>query len=255
MHNLKELQDNLLENIMENDLSPKFIKQNGDIDTADRLGVHRDTILENFISSLKINYPGVWRLIGEDCARGVALAYSHDIDHLQNRENMNSFGDRFPEFLSNFASTCHLNYLPDFASLEWIRSRSYEAVNEEYLSAQDMQEFFINGDGNGKLILNSSVYFLESKFPLENIQRLLDNPEIKELNLDDSSSYIVVCRVQGKIETLYLSKNQWQFLYNLNNGDAIGKAIECFSNEEAEEQLSIMIQLLLSKQMIKEIVE
>lgn len=255
MHNLKELQDNLLENIMENDLSPEFIKQNGGIDTADRLGVHRDTILENFISSLKINYPGVWRLIGEDCARGVALAYSHDKDHLQNRENMNFFGDRFPEFLNNFASTRHLDYLPDFASLEWIRSRSYEAVNEEYLSAQDMQEFFINGDENGKLILNSSVYFLESKFPLENIQRLLDNPEIKELNLDDSSSHIIVCRVQGKIETLYLSKNQWQFLYNLNNGDAIGKAIECFSNEEAEEQLSIMIQLLLSKQMIKKIVE
>ena len=255
MHNLKELQDNLLENIMENDLSPKFIKQNGDIDTADRLGVHRDTILENFISSLKINYPGVWRLIGEDCARGVALAYSHDINHLQNRENMNFFGDCFPEFLSNFASTRHLGYLPDFASLEWIRSISYEAVNEEYLSAQDMQEFFINGDENGKLILNSSVYFLESKFSLENIQRLLDNPEIKELNLDDSSSNIIVCRVQGKIETLYLSKNQWQFLYNLNNGDAIGKAIECFSNEEVEEQLSVMIQLLLSKQMVKEIVE
>lgn len=255
MHNLKELQENLLESIMENNLSSEFIKQNGGIDTADRLGVHRDTILENFISSLKITYPGIWRLIGEDCARGVALAYSHDLDHLQNRENINSFGDRFPEFLSNFASTCHLDYLSDFAMLEWIRSRSYESVNEKFLSAQDMQEFFINGDENGKLILNSSVYFLKSKFPLGNIQRLLDDPEMKELNLDDSTEYIVVCRVQGKIETLYLSKNQWQFLYNLNNGDAIGKAIKCFSNEEVEKELSIMIQLLLSKQMVKEIAE
>ena len=118
-----------------------------------------------------------------------------------------------------------------------------------------MREFFINGDGNGKLVLNLSVYFSKSKFPLDSIQSFLDNPEIKELTLDNSSSNIIVCRVQGKIETLYLSKNQWQFLYNLNNGDAIGKAIECFSNEEVEEQLSIMIQLLLSKQMVKEIVE
>lgn len=255
MHNLKELQNNFLEIIMKDNLSPESVKENDGIDKADRLRVHRDTILENFISSLKITYPGVWRLVGEDCARGVALAYSHDLNHIQNRENMNSFGDRFPEFLSNFASTRHLDYLPDFAMLEWIRSRSYESVNEGFLSAQDMQEFFINGDENGKLLLNSSVYFLESKFPLENIQKLLDDPEIKELNLDDSAAYIIVCRVQGKIETLYLSKNQWQFLYNLNNGDVIGKAIECFSNEEIETELSIMIGLLLSKQMVREIVE
>lgn len=255
MRNLKELQDNLLNRIIDNDLAADFIKKKGNIDVSDRLMVHRETVLENLISGLKITYPYIWKLLGEECARGVALAYSHNIENLMSRDKINSFGDKFPEFLRNFPSTTDIGYLPDFAELEWLRSKSYESIREECLLPQDMQEFFINGDGNGKLVLNSSVYFSKSKFPLDSIQSFLDNPEIEELNLDNSSSNIIVCRVQGKIETLYLSKNQWQFLYNLNNGDAIGKAIECFSNEEVEEQLSIMIQLLLSKQMVKEIVE
>ncbi|MEM6339125.1 MAG: putative DNA-binding domain-containing protein [Pseudomonadota bacterium] len=255
MRNLKELQDNLLNRIIGNDLAAEFIKKKGNIDVSDRLMIHRETVLENLISGLKITYPYIWKLLGEECARGVALAYSHNIENLMSRDKINSFGDKFPEFLSNFSSTNNINYLPDFAELEWLRSKSYESIREEFLSPQDMQDFFINGDENGKLILNSSVYFLKSKFPLDSIQSFLEDPEIKELSLNDIGVYIIVCRVQGKIETLYLSKNQWQFLYNLNSGDAIGKAIECFSNEEVEEQLSIMIQLLLSKQMVKEIVE
>ncbi len=255
MHNLKELQSKLLLGIMENNLSLDFVKQNGDIDVVDRLQIHRDTVLENFVSSLKIIYPGVWRLVGEECARGVSLAYSHNLMHIRNRDDMNSFGEDFPEFLRNFASTNHLEYLADFAMLEWLRARSYEAMNESFLSIEDMQDFFINSDEGGRLELNSSIYFLKSRFPLMNIQELLDNPEINELIMDDSDSYIIVCRLQGKIETLYLLKNQWQFLYNLNNGDAIGKAIECFADKEVESELSTMIQLLLSKRMIKRIVE
>ena len=251
MPSLKALQENLLQSIMGNNLSPEFIKQNNGIDIADRLEVHRDTVLENFISSLKITYPGVWKLIGDDCARGVALAYSHDLSNLKTRAEINSFGDEFPEFLNNFESTKHLQYLYDFATLELFRSKSYGTIKESYLSTDEMQDFFINGDEGGKLKLNSSTYFLESKFPLMNIQELLDNPEINELVIKNSASYIVVCRVQGIIETLYLSKNQWQFLYSLKNSDTIGKAMESFTSEEVEIELSLMIQLLISKQMIK----
>ena len=174
MHSLKELQENLLQSIMGNNLSPESIKQNNNIDIADRLAVHRDTILENFISSLKITYPGVWKLIGNDCARGVALAYSHNLSNLKTRAEMNFFGDEFPEFLKNFESTNHLQYLHDFATLELLRSKSYGAINESCLSAEDMRDFFINGDEGGEFELNSSVYFLKSKFPLMNIQELLN---------------------------------------------------------------------------------
>ena len=134
MPSLKALQESLLHSIMGNNLSPEFIKQNNGIDISDRLAVHRDTVLENFISSLKITYPGVWRLIGEDCARGAALAYSHNLSNLKTRADMNAFGEGFPEFLRNFESTNHLKYLHDFARLELFRSRSYGSSNESCLS-------------------------------------------------------------------------------------------------------------------------
>jgi hypothetical protein len=253
MHNLKEIQDSLLDSIFNRQKSTEFIKQQGGIDIAERLQIHRDTVLENFVSALRISYPCIWKLIGDECARGVALAYSHDKNNLTDRANINLFGEKFPEFIASFESTKHLSYLSDFAKLEWLRTRSYEAIREIPLSVQDMQSFFMEGDENGKLEFNSSVFFLKSKFPLMNIQELLENSEIQELVMTDSLSFIVVCRLQGKIETLYLSQNQWQFLYNLNQGDTIGKAMECFIEEEVEVELSSAIQLLLSKQMIKRV--
>lgn len=47
-----------------------------------RLDVHRQTILENLVNTLKITYPYIWSLIGESCARGVALSYIHEPTHL-----------------------------------------------------------------------------------------------------------------------------------------------------------------------------
>jgi hypothetical protein len=254
MGNLKELQDDLFKRIIENRLSASFVKQQGGIKVSDRLSINRNTVLENLTSSLRITYPGIWRLIGDGCARGASLAYLQETENLVGRHNINSFGENFPTFLGRFQYTRHLDYLPEFAKLEWLCAKSYEAVKEDYLRAEDMQEFFVSFNMDGKFIFNASVFFLQSKFPLENIQNLLDDSGVESLDLKPNDTYIVVCRVQGNIETLYLTKNRWEFLHALSSGNTIGEAIEYFSNEELQSELIAMVQLLISKQMIKAIV-
>ena len=71
MPSLEMIQENLLKSIFGGKGTLDFIKANGSITAKQRLGVHQDTIFENFVTALEITYPGVWRLIGSDCARGV----------------------------------------------------------------------------------------------------------------------------------------------------------------------------------------
>ena len=255
MHSLENIQEKIQKAILGEETQLDFIKQKSPISTQDRITVHRDTVFENFITNLQIIYPGIWKLIGKDCAKGVALAYSHDFNNLTNRSQIGDFGANFPEFLSKFPSTKHLQYLPDYARLEWLKSKSYEAHNYEAIKIEELQSFFQGDIESYKLILNPSIFLFESRFPLMNIQELLENKDIDNLDLYETQCCIIVCRVQGKIETLYVENNQWSFLQAIHKGDLISDAMEVFSQEDMIDEITQIIHLMINKQMIIRIVK
>jgi len=166
VYNLNSIQAELHNAILGRDAKLDFIKQNGKISTNDRLSVHVDTVLENLVNSLYISYQGIWKLIGKDCARGVALAYIHSENSLMSRAAMSDFGANFPEFLNNFPSTKDLLYLKDYARLEWLRSKSYASPKAEMLNQQALQIALSNGIEKYKIQFNDSVYFMHSDFSL-----------------------------------------------------------------------------------------
>lgn len=252
MHSLEKIQENLLNSIFGSSKGElNYIKTNGLINAKQRLAVHQDTIFENFITVLKITYPGIWRLVGSDCARGLALAYGHEFINITDRSNINGFGKNFPDFLRKFPSTRHLDYLPDYAKLEWLRSRSYEAPSQNAISAELFNESMrINPEA---LIFefNNSVFFLKSSWPLAKMQRLLDDPDCEKINILNEECFILICRVHGRIETLFLEKEQWQFLFALKNGVTLGQALEQIaSSNDIDTKISIIIRLLFIKEMI-----
>lgn len=250
MHNLAAIQTDIKDIILGKNTSSQFIKPTENISAHERLMVHINTVFENFISSLRITYPGVWRLIGEDCARSVALAYGHDYRNLTSRAEINEFGGKFPEFLRVFASTKHLKYLPDFAHLELLKSKSYSAQKQNAISLETIQNYFESDIENCKMEFNNSIFFFQSNFPLMNIQELLDNSNLSELNLQKQTCFIIVCRVSGCIKTLYLTQKKWQFLKSLNDGDSMKIAMNIFTDKELLAEMPIIINLMISKQMI-----
>ncbi|CAF2028552.1 unnamed protein product [Rotaria magnacalcarata] len=135
-----------------------FIKTTGNVSNTERLLVHRYTILENFVNRLKINYPGIWKLLGETCARGAALAYSHKLNNITSRGGeVNKFGANFAVHLESFPSTLELTYLPDFARLEWLRSVSAEAKNEITIAPDKLAKMNPDKLEKYQLIFNSSL--------------------------------------------------------------------------------------------------
>jgi len=251
MLSLEKIQESLLDSILGGKENLAFIKANGLIKAEHRLRVHQDTIFENFVNALKITYPSIWRLIGSDCARGVALAYSHEFVNITDRSNISGFGENFPDFLEKFPSVKHLDYLPDYARIEWLRSRSYEAINQKIISAEKFNESMSSDPEAVIFKFNRSVFFLRSSWALAKIQRLLDEPDSEKIDIMHEECFLLICRVNGRIETLFLEEDQWKFLFALKNGITLGQALEQIgSSDDVDTKISAVIRLLFVKEMI-----
>ena len=187
MSKLANIQEQILESLISTKMDDlDFIKTTGNVSNTERLLVHRYTILENFVNRLKINYPGIWKLLGETCARGAALAYSHKLTNITSRGEVNKFGANFAVHLESFPSTLELTYLPDFARLEWLRSVSAEAKNEITIAPDKLAKMNPDKLEKYQLIFNSSVFFMKSTFPLMQIQDLINDKNSSEIMLSEN---------------------------------------------------------------------
>jgi hypothetical protein len=89
----------------------------------------------------------------------VALAYSHEFINITDRSNISGFGESFPDFLDKFPSTKHLDYLPDYAKIEWLRSRSYASLNQKTISSEQFNRSLSNDPEGALFEFNRSVFF------------------------------------------------------------------------------------------------
>lgn len=222
-----------------------FIKSYNGLGSGQRLLIHRQTILENFVNSLKISYPGIWQLLGEPCARGAGLSYAHDLANIPSAGKMAEFGANFPEHLKNFPSTRNLPYLPDFARLEWLRSLSYDAPNQAALHPEELTKTDLDALDKYKFIFNSSVFFMKSDFPLAKIQNVVDGESNSAFDLAHEESYICVYRFDNKVNTAWLDKANWYFLLALSEGKTLGEAA---SNREID--LEAMFGFIFTRGMV-----
>lgn len=230
--------------------NPSFIKVNKSIRTQERLGVNRYTIIQNFVKDLRISYPGVWKLLGEECARGAALAYAHYLKHLTSRGNINKFGANFPEYLRTFPPTSDLIYLPDFAKLEWLRALSHDARQESVVSIEELQSVIADNIESYKFRFNSSVFFMISKFPLSEIQDLLERENSEPITLSARGSYIIICRVDNNVRNIFLDQHSWEFLFSLSQGNSLGTALCKLDNTKSTQRLEQLFTLILSNKML-----
>lgn len=50
--------------------------------SAERLSIYRRSVYDNLKDSLGVVYPGLWKLLGDDCANSIAYALIRSLKHL-----------------------------------------------------------------------------------------------------------------------------------------------------------------------------
>src|SRR6516225_3565060 len=94
---------------------------------ADRLSIYYNTSRTALTNALRLNFPAVQRLVGEDFFAAAADTFiTHE---LPNTAWLDLYGEGFPDFLQSFEPAASLTYLPDVARLERAVCHALHAVD------------------------------------------------------------------------------------------------------------------------------
>ena len=193
---------------------------------ADRLTIYRNTSRTALTNALRLNFPAVQRLVGEDFFAAAADAFI-------TREPpqtawLDLYGESFPEFLQSFEPAASLTYLPDVARLERAVCHALHAVDAEPLEYSQLVD--IEPPVHGPLCFTShpSVSLVFSPYPVDTIWRAVltrDDAVLAAIDHSTGAVWLLVERRAGEIEVAQLDERRWKFAEALFTGQPLSAAL------------------------------
>lgn len=250
MHELLILQQSFYRNILKQEEDLSFISSNF---PQERLDVYRQTIFENLINAVRITYPGVWKLLGNECANSVAFAYCNK--YLPKTGCLDDFGGDFPNFLSTIKQLSELPYLSDYAHFEWLKHLAYMAADSKSISPQDLMTVPEDEIDHIKFNFCPSVHIFQSKYPLFDIHEIIHDCSAKEITLKSEAAYGVMSYKENEIHTCWITKDHWYFINKLFEGANLLESAQYAQTINPDFDLSLAIAFLLQAQLVDNIIK
>lgn len=196
---------------------------------SERLNIYRQTIIQNLRQALEITYPGIWVLLGKECANSVAYSYINNINHLPNTGCLDDWGESFSDFLDKKPELKMLPYLKDFAQYEWFKHLAYREAESNCVSYNDLNNLSEKILEQSKLILHPSLYIMKSEFQLDKILELVENFDASGFELKRYQTYALIFRSESGVMTYWITEDNFFFFQNILNQHTLA---ECFKNTE-----------------------
>jgi hypothetical protein len=204
------------------------------LEPADRLSVYRNTSRTTLIKALRLNFPAIERLVGEEFFAATSEAFI-------TREPpgtawLDLYGRGFPEFLQGFEPAATLAYLPDVARLECAVGRALRASDLEPLELARLASIDGSEQARIRFTLHPSVSLLSSPYPVDAIWRAVlarDDAALAAIDLDAGIVRLLTERYSGEVAVTRLDESRWSFAEALFRGDALATALEACGNLDA----------------------
>lgn len=224
---LRELQSDVMRAILGADdrRASQLVVARG-LAAARRLGIYANTTRVNFQESLRVSFPAILRLVGNDyfyqCAREFHRRYPSNGGDLQYA------GAHFADYLQALHADDEYRYLGDVARLEWLR--------QEALLGADHPPFDF-----GKLAAVAPSDYAELRFRLHPATRLLvsDYPcaaiwqanvggdgEPQPIDFTQGPDRLLLTRKALQVAVHRLSRAEHGFLSAVRRGERFGQALE-----------------------------
>jgi Putative DNA-binding domain len=164
----------------------------GAISSGVALSVYRNTVLGALANALRLTFPTVEKLVGEQFFDQLCAAF---IESRPPKDaNLAMFGDGFADFIRSYAPAAELNYLTDVARLD-------HAVDRALLKpdAQVVRRFAI--DANVSLDIPLSLSVLRLHYPADLIRDGLDagdDEALARIDLAHGERWLVLWRAGRK---------------------------------------------------------
>lgn len=206
---------------------------------ARRLDVYRNTILGTWTRALRLSYPAVQRLVGEDFFEGAAKIFARA--QAPRCADLNAYGSEFGEFLRGFAPAASIVYLADVARLEWSVNRALHAADVPVLDVSVLAALVPSDHERVRFAPHPSVSLLSSEYPVDEIWRAVlerDGAAMAAVDLEQGAVHLLVHRWADEVHVRRLPEAAWQFAKALFDGQALGDAIAVLPNAGSVEWLA-----------------
>ena len=202
-----------------------FIAGGGDA-AHERLAVYRDTMLSVLTTALRLTYPAVCRIVGEEFFEAAAEIFI--VQSPPASAYLNDYGAGFADFLAAFPPARPLSYLPEMTALEWAINCALHAPDAGTMSAARLSALAGLGHEQVRLVPHPSLQFLSATFPVELLWRAVlddDDTALENFDFNAGRRWLLVSRTKAHVEIAALPEAEWHFAKALAEGKSLERAL------------------------------
>jgi hypothetical protein len=206
---------------------------------ADRLNIYRNTFVTGITKALRLSYPAVHRLVGNEFFEGAALLFI--AQHPPCAAYLDDYGADFPQFLRGFQPAAALEYLPDVARLEWAVNRAIHAADVEPLDVKRLEALAPEDQVRVCFVPHPSVALLCADYPADVIWRGVldgDDAALAAVDLKAGPVCLMVERGAAGVEVSRLDVAAWRFAVALCGGRTLAEVFAEAGDTSMESQLA-----------------
>ena len=240
MPSLRELQHAVRLSVIERDdsVAARYIVDDG-LGPERRLSVYRNTFASNLTGALRLSYPAVQRLVGDEFFGGAARIFVHERPPVS--AYLDEYGAEFTEFLARFPPAASLAYLADVARLEWAVSRALHAPDAEPLDVTRLAALEQSDHDRVRFVPNPSVRLVSADYPVDAIWRAVltqDDAALGAVDLATGPVWLLVQRLASGVEVRRVDEGPWRFAAALFAGQSLSAALSNAGNLDAPSLLA-----------------
>ncbi len=195
------------------------------IAVSERLKVYRNNVVGGLSDYIVSTFPLLEKLVGEEFLKMMARAFI--IQSPPVGGCLQQYGKGFGDFIDTYAPAQSLPYLPDMARFEFAMNEAYYAPDDDALSAMALAAISPDALADTVLSLRTSVRFLVSDFPLEDIRAVCLDPSLDVPDLSKSTPVrLMINRPKFDVQVVSLAEDELYMLRLLRERQTLGEALE-----------------------------
>jgi hypothetical protein len=203
--------------------------------SPDRLDIYRNTFVANATRALRLTYPAIYKLVGDEFFEGAAAAFI--AQHPPRSACFDHYGEAFAAFLAAFPPAAPLGYLADVARLEWAVSRAIHADDVEPLDLGRLVVLSPREQERVSFVPHPSLSLLSLATPADTIWRAVlagDDAALAAVDPAGGAVRLLVERGESGPEVRRLDGAAWHFATELCCGFPLGVVLAELSGGSAE---------------------
>jgi hypothetical protein len=225
MPTLLETQKAMQASLLSRDSSAVAAMLAGEL-TVDRLDIYRNTFIHTLTKTLRLCFPVIQQLVGEEFFAGAAQIFIGD--RPPRAAWLDLYGGEFPEFLGSFPPATSIAYLGDVAELEWAVNSALHTADAVPLDVAGLGAIGAENQARICFVPHPSLRLLRLQYPADSIWRAIldsDDDALGKVDLGCGPRTVLVERRPTGVEVECLDETAWCFLSKLCAGLSIEAAL------------------------------